>query len=414
MSPRRGRIYWRETGNARRAYADFRDYADVGGGREALVPTGQKLATDDSTIAEVLVGRRLEDLEARRRARVLQGTARSTSLQPFVREHLIAKKKSGRFTDRWLEFVEKLLARAIARFGAERELSSIGVADVRAWSEALQGTGLAGGTVRHHLNAVSNLYRRAQAEGCVVPGYNPVGALLEKPSARREEARWFEVPEASLLLEAARTYRPRRKDLAVPFAYQLVATLLLTGGRRAEVLGLEVDDVSFDRKTITFRPNQWRRLKTSTSFRSVRLWPQLEEILRAYVFGADAPPGRLLFPCYRTGEEAMLGDARKLLDAIGARVGFNAGELGTKMFRHTYCAARLQTLDQGAPVSTYTVAKELGHGGEAMVRRVYGHLGQVRHRSDVVEYRVEQHAAALKDRLAQLLAQPDRPSASTH
>jgi integrase len=48
------------------------------------------------------------------------------------------------------------------------------------------------------------------------------------------------------------------------------------------------------------------------------------------------------------------------------------------MFRHTYCAARLQTLDQGAPVSVYTVAKELGHGGETMVRRVYGHLGHVR------------------------------------
>jgi hypothetical protein len=49
-------------------------------------------------------------------------------------------------------------------------------------------------------------------------------------------------------------------------------------------------------------------------------------------------------------------------------------------------------------VSTYTVAREMGHGGEAMVRRVYGHLGQVRQRSEAVEYRVEQHAAKLGDR----------------
>jgi len=42
------------------------------------------------------------------------------------------------------------------------------------------------------------------------------------------------------------------------------------------------------------------------------------------------------------------------------------------MFRHTYCAARLRTLDQGAPVSVHTVAKEMGHGGESMVRRVCG------------------------------------------
>ena len=31
-----------------------------------------------------------------------------------------------------------------------------------------------------------------------------------------------------------------------PFAYPLLATFLLTGGRRSEVLGLELDDVSFE------------------------------------------------------------------------------------------------------------------------------------------------------------------------
>jgi len=36
----------------------------------------------------------------------------------------------------------------------------------------------------------------------------------------------------------------------------------------------------------------------------------------------------------------------------------------------------------GARVSTYTVAREMGHGGEAMVRRVYGKVGRVRHRPE--------------------------------
>jgi hypothetical protein len=72
------------------------------------------------------------------------------------------------------------------------------------------------------------------------------------------------------------------------------------------------------------------------------------------------------------------------------------------MFRHTYCAARLQTLDRGAPVSTYTVARELGHESEAMVRRVYAHLGEVRHRSEVVEYRVAQHVEQIGERLKKL------------
>lgn len=36
------------------------------------------------------------------------------------------------------------------------------------------------------------------------------------------------------------------------------------------------------------------------------------------------------------------------------------------------------------------------------MRRVYGHLGQVRHRAEAVEYRVEQHAAKLGVRLEAL------------
>jgi hypothetical protein len=49
-----------------------------------------------------------------------------------------------------------------------------------------------------------------------------------------------------------------------------------------------------------------------------------------------------------------------------------------------------------------------------MVERVYAHLGTARHRSEVVEYRVEQHPEVLADRLTRLadarrphLASPD-------
>ena len=120
---------------------------------------------------------------------------------------------------------------------------------------------------------------------------------------------------------------------------------------------------------------------------------------------------------------AMLTSFRKVLDQVAIAAGFweyvqtPAGELvkdphdgeprrretvRSKMFRHTYTAARLQTLDQGAPVSIYTVGRELGHGGDSLVRRVYGHLGQVRHRSEVVEYRIEQHRGRLEERLTRL------------
>ena len=47
----------------------------------------------------------------------------------------------------------------------------------------------------------------------------------------------------------------------------------------------------------------------------------------------------------------------------------------------------MQTLDNGAPVSPFTVMRELGHSSLKMIEDVYGHLQDERHRSDVVEYR---------------------------
>ncbi len=46
----------------------------------------------------------------------------------------------------------------------------------------------------------------------------------------------------------------------------------------------------------------------------------------------------------------------------------------------------------------------LGHTGTAMIEKTYGHLGEVRHRAEQVEYRVERHAAKLGNRLSNMVA----------
>lgn len=51
-----------------------------------------------------------------------------------------------------------------------------------------------------------------------------------------------------------------------------------------------------------------------------------------------------------------------------------------------------------------SAAEELGHGGPDLVRRIYGHLGTVRHRVEVVEYRAEQHRAIVGSRLDAIVA----------
>ena len=412
MTPkkRRSRIYWRNRGGARRAYADFRDYADVGGRQEALIARGERQATTDADVAAAVAATRLRELDEMRRNRALHGRARGTTLAAYAADHLVKKAKAGKVTTDWLAMGERFLRQAVAFFGAERDLESIRVDDVQAWithlatTKTARGRAPSTGTVRHALNALSNLYRRAQSEGRVPPGFSPVAALLDKPAGGRREAKWLEVPDAALLLESARTLPPlpsQRDALPAPFVHALLAAFLLTGGRSAELLGLEVSDVSFDRRTVTIRPNAWRRLKTLTSARVIPLWPQLEEILRPFIF--SRPPAALLFPSFITEREAMLTDWRKSLDRVALRAGWQAGEIRTKAFRHTYCAARLQTMDAGAPVSPFTVSRELGHGSRTMVEEIYAHLGAIRHRADAVEYRVEQHATALAERLARLV-----------
>jgi len=272
--------------------------------------------------------------------------------------------------------------------------------------------------VRHYLNALSGLYGRAQEGLHVVPGYNPVAALIEKPTGSgRDEAQFFEVSEAALLLEAARVLEHRDRKNATPGLHATIATFLLTGGRKSEVLGLDVDDVSFDRGIVRFRPNVHRRLKTKTSRREVPLWPQLRDILQEWIFGVDAPRASgLLFPTYHGG---MLGNLRVSLDQMAELCGMEAGEVRTRAFRHTYCSARLQTverilrpgMDPSEPeswdyveVPRNRVAREMGHGGTQLVARIYGHAPRLPYRTDAVEYRVDQHAEQLGERLTALRA----------
>jgi integrase len=98
------------------------------------------------------------------------------------------------------------------------------------------------------------------------------------------------------------------------------------------------------------------------------------------------------------GDVVMPANFDKSLDAVAERAGWKAGETRSRIFRNTFVAARLQTLDGGAPISPFTVAREVGHADLEMVSAIYGHSGVVRHRSDVVEYLVEQHRDQVQER----------------
>ena len=420
-----------------RFYADVRDFAAVldsheRSGRIALIPEGSKRATNDRQVADVLYAGLLKELRERSRTHVATGRWKSIGLEAFAAEHLLKKASAGRTVPKWLRTVEHHLSEAVLFFGKDTDVAAIGPADVANWAEHLsqKGSGrrgpdgrerkLGASAQRKYLNSLSNLYRRAISDRYIKAGANPVAALMEKPIPEIHEARFLEVPDASLLLEACRTYQPKEgspgESIPGEMLHAIVATFLLTGGRASEVLGLTVGDVSFERARVTFRPNAHRRLKTRTSARSVPLWPQLRAILVPWVDDLeDQGATSLLFPSVRgTG---MVTDFRKSLDAAAARVGWQAGEIRSRMFRHTYCVARLQTYNRvlrraadgsdqelQVPVSRDEVARELGHGGTSLVERIYGHVSEAKHRCEQPEYLVENHRTELAPRLPLIVA----------
>jgi hypothetical protein len=99
-------------------------------------------------------------------------------------------------------------------FGTDRQVTSIRPKDVKDFTRWLakiitnRGTPLTKPSIRHHLNALSRLYRRGRELEVVPLGYNPVAELLEKPKKGDYDAAYLEVHDAALFLEAARLLPP--------------------------------------------------------------------------------------------------------------------------------------------------------------------------------------------------------------
>ena len=166
------RIYKRVRDGETRFYIDLRN---LGGGREALIPEGEKRATTKYDLALVIAAARLAEIEkasdkSQRQKVLLKRTHVPEGLKAFAAQHLVKKAKGKKVTARWLEQTEKQLGVAVEFFGKNRALDSIEVADIEKYVEYLEvrpngrGGTLSLGSQRHYLNSLSNLYKRAQAK----------------------------------------------------------------------------------------------------------------------------------------------------------------------------------------------------------------------------------------------------------
>jgi integrase len=429
------RITWKGA----RAYIDLRDFGFKS--RVALKPAGETHATTDPALAAKLARAKVKQLEDERDRRAQLGLANDADFRPFADLHVQQKEEAGKLCDDELDSLARRLDRAAhffevvqaaaapsvaerRRCSGPRNLATISTPDIAAFVSWLGSPGAVeyererqagragrrGGrpprpfgeqSKRHHLTALSGLFKRAISLGKLPPHGNPVAHLMDGPRIPPSRTELLEPEELALLLEAARTCPPgtvRGGRAVLACVYELVATHVLTGAREDEVLRLTVGDVDFDRGTVRLRGT---KTDTGWSDRVVPLHAQLREILRPYVVRRGVGPReRLLFVSERTG--GPVTDWRKALDRVAERAGYPAGAVRTRRFRTSYITHRLLSLDNGVPVTVEQVRQEVGHASYDTIAETYARASRYRERLDPFEFRVEKYRERLAEKLERL------------
>ena len=146
MPKRTTRIYARSRNGTTRFYLDLRS---LGGTQEALVAPGDFSATTDPDIAADLAAKRIKAFrkeklrgslkrEESKRREVIDGLKGRWGLKAYCVHHLTQKARSGKVTEQWVENLQRNLECAANFFGENRDVASIGVADVEEYVAHLQ------------------------------------------------------------------------------------------------------------------------------------------------------------------------------------------------------------------------------------------------------------------------------------
>jgi integrase len=392
-------IYWRNQGGKRRAYADLRY---LGGTREALIPPGERRATSDPEIAQKLLHLRVRELEEQNKKNILRAIDPDPDFAEFAIHHLEEMESSREGGSGWLLNTEKNLVRAVEYFMCYqhattrnpkpqprwRSLSTIGVQDVHAFHEWLKtqpngrGGVLSPQSRRHHLSALSGLFKRAISEGKLPAGSKPAAALMDKPSEPSNETEWLNEGDLALLLESARTFaseaRKAGRQPSPPCVYELLATFMLTGALEGELRRLQIDHLDFDSRRIHI-PDA----TTGQVDRSIPMHTQLREILLPYVRQLGRTTGHV----FTTESGEAVGDWRRALDLIATRAGFQIGQIRTRVLRTSYITHRLACMEHGVPIDPHKVAREVGYTSPAMIMKVYERAQHRRESMDELAFR---------------------------
>src|SRR5829696_3233738 len=298
-------------------------------------------------------------------------------------ERFEAKVAAGERHPRTLEAHRYQLDRHLLPTFRRRAIASITVDDVAELLHSLRGKGCSAKTSASTLATLQSVLRFARRRGWIVA--DPVERLEhdERPRPQRRRQRVLGRAEIERLLAAC---SPRDR--------LMIATVLYTGLRISELLGLVWDDVDFAAGVIhvraqlsrAHRSQPARRVapKTAASVRDVPLVPQLANLLSAhrqrspFARGAD-----WVFATARGTPYGHRNVSRRCLGRAAQLAGLNDDGWPPLRFhdlRHTFASHLI--VDLGLDVAQ--VSRMLGHARITITLDIYTHLFEdARHARDI-------------------------------
>jgi integrase len=250
-----------------------------------------------------------------------------------------------------------------------RDVRSIDADDLVAWHERQRNTGAAAWSIRARWMAVRGLLGYAARVGYIAASPCETLTRRERPKPGRSRTRYLSETEIQRLLEQS-------SDDAVA----INATLIFSGLRVSELLGLTWSDIDFTGNLIRVRYQMSRQgtrtpLKTAAGERDVIMMSQLASLLRSRKVAARFSADQDLMIGNGVGRTLGYTRLRKAFAAAAQR----AEVLGATPHtcRHTFASI---LIDRGSSVEF--VSQQLGHASTKTTWDIYVHLFRAREQAD--------------------------------
>jgi integrase/recombinase XerC len=243
----------------------------------------------------------------------------------------------------------------------KENLNQLELSAVRSWLATMQVKGAARTTLSRRAVSIRIFSQWAYKQGFIP---NDVASTLATPKTHRILPEVLDIPNAKLAMDALLTRVGEEEDAISKRDSAMVEILYASGARVAELCGLNLRDVDYQRQTIRVlgKGNKERTIPVGNpAIRSLQLW--LDE-------------GRPELATENSGEAIFLGARGKRIDQRAVRtVVYNAlaalegvGRLGPHALRHS---AATHLLEGGADLRT--VQEILGHASLATTQ-IYTHV----------------------------------------